>query len=51
MVNQIPLLFTPFTVTNTFPVIAALGTSTSIWVLDQEFTIAGTPLKVTILDP
>jgi hypothetical protein len=50
-VNVIPLLAPPFTVTTTFPVVAAAGTVTTIDVDFQVVAVAGTPLNVTVLVP
>ena len=50
-VNATPLLATPFTVTTTFPLVAAAGTGTLIVVPFQLFGVAGVPLKVTVLVP
>jgi hypothetical protein len=50
-VNATPLLATPPTVTTTFPVVAALGTGTTMLVALQPVGVAAVPLKVTVLDP
>lgn len=51
-VNVTPLLWTPPTVTTTGPVVAPEGTVTTILVaLQLEKTVAGVPLKVTLLEP
>src|SRR5438876_3286113 len=47
----IPLLFTPATVTTTFPVVAPLGTSARMVVPPQLVGVAGVPLNVTVLVP
>lgn len=49
--NWTPLLWTPDTVTITFPVIAPDGTPAMMPKLDQLTTVAGAPLKVTVLVP
>jgi hypothetical protein len=46
-----PLLATPETVTTTFPVVAPLGTGTTICVLLQFVGVAVVPLKATVLLP
>ncbi len=46
-----PLLATPPTVTTTFPVVAALGTGTTMLVALQPVGVANVPLKATVLDP
>jgi hypothetical protein len=46
-----PLLAIPPTVTTTFPVVAPVGTGTTICVLFQAVGEAGVPLKVTELGP
>src|SRR6266567_586090 len=51
MVNWSPLLATPDTVTTTFPVDAAAGTATLIEPEYHLLTVAGAPLKVTVLLP
>ena len=48
IVNAKPLLDNPPLVTTMLPLVAAPGTVTTIWVLFQEFRIAGAPLKVTV---
>jgi hypothetical protein len=50
-VNATPLLATPPTVTTTFPVVAALGTGTTMLVALQPLGVAAVPLKETVLDP
>lgn len=50
-VNDDPLLARPLTVTITFPVVAVLGTCTTIDVALQLLGAAATPLKVTVLVP
>src|SRR5437867_6768621 len=47
----IPLLFTPATVTTTFPVVAPLGTGATMLVALQFVGVAGVPLNVTVLVP
>ena len=49
--NGTPLLAPPFTVTITFPVVAAAGTVTTIDLEPQVVGVAGVPLKVTVLLP
>ena len=49
MVKRTPLLGVLFSVTTTLPVVALLGTVTTIWVSLQEETAAAAPLKVTKL--
>jgi hypothetical protein len=44
-----PLLAAPLTVTSTLPVVAPLGTDTTILVADQLDGVAGVPLNVTVL--
>jgi hypothetical protein len=44
-----PLLATPFTVTTTFPLVAAAGTGTVMLVSVQLVGVATAPLKVTVL--
>jgi len=53
MVKATPLLATPPTVTTTFPVVAPLGTGTTMLVPDvlQLVGVADVPLKVTVLVP
>src|SRR5882762_1121811 len=46
-----PLLATPPTVTTTFPVVAPLGTGTTMLVALQVVGTDGTPLNVTVLVP
>jgi hypothetical protein len=46
-----PLLLTPDTVTTTFPVVAPLGTGTTIEFALQVDGLAAVPLKVTVLVP
>src|SRR3989442_1108632 len=48
-VNATPLLTTLLTVTTTFPVVAPVGTGTTMLVADQLVGVALTPLKVTLL--
>jgi len=50
-VKLTPLLATLFTVTTTFPVVAAAGTGTAMLVLLQLVGDAVAPLKVTVLVP
>ena len=51
-VNETPLLACPPTVTTTFPVVALLGTATTIeFVLQLVAASADTPLNLTKLDP
>src|SRR5207248_9119971 len=50
-VNATPLLATPPTVTVTFPVVAPLGTGTTMLVADQELGVAAVPLNFTVLAP
>lgn len=50
-VKPTPLLGCPPTVTTTFPVVAALGTSTTMLVALQLVGVAVVPLKVTVLVP
>ena len=47
----IPLLFNPFTVTTTFPVVAPAGTGTTMLVALQLVGVAAVPLNVTVLLP
>ena len=46
-----PLLATPPTVTTTFPVVAPLGTGTTMLVALQLVGVAAVPLNVTVLVP
>jgi hypothetical protein len=50
-VNVTPLLATPFTVTTTLPVVAPVGTGTTIVVAVQPVAVAAVPLNATVLDP
>ena len=50
-VKLTPLLATPPTVTTTFPVVAPLGTGTTILVALQLVGVAAVPLNVTVLVP
>jgi len=50
-VKLAPLLATPPTVTTTLPVVAPLGTGTTILGSLQLVGVAGVPLKVTVLVP
>jgi hypothetical protein len=50
-VKVTPLLATPFTVTTTFPLVAPLGTGTTMLVAPQLVGVAEVPLNVTVLDP
>jgi len=50
-VNATPLLAAPETVTTTFPVVAPLGTGTTILVALQLVGVAEIPLNVTVLVP
>ena len=49
--NEMPLLGWPPTVTTTLPVVAPLGTGTTICVAVQLVGVATVPLKVTVLVP
>jgi hypothetical protein len=51
MVKFTPLLATPPTVTMTGPVVAPVGTGTTIWLVLQLDGVAAVPLKVTVLLP
>ena len=51
IVNAIPLLATPLTVTTTLPVVAPVGTGAVILVALQLVGVAAVPLKVTVLVP
>jgi hypothetical protein len=50
-VNDAPVLETPFTVTTTVPVIAAVGTGATILVALQLLGVAVVPLNVSVLVP
>jgi hypothetical protein len=50
-VNASPLLTPPSTVTTTLPVVAPVGTGTTMLVADQLVGVAATPLNVTVLAP
>jgi hypothetical protein len=50
-VNATPLLATPFSVTTTLPVVAPVGTGTTIFAPAQLVGEPGVPLKVTVLLP
>lgn len=50
-VNSRPLLGRPFTVTTTLPVVAPMGTGTTMPVPFQLVGVASVPLKVTVLAP
>jgi len=50
-VNVTPLLATPPTVTTTLPVVAPLGTGTTMTVALQFVGVPAVPLNVTVLDP
>jgi len=50
-VNDTPLLARPLTVTTTLPVVAPVGTGTTMLVADQLVDVAGVPLNVTVLLP
>lgn len=50
-VNVRPLLATPARVTRTFPVVAPVGTETTMLVALQLVGVAGAPLNVTVLLP
>ncbi|MCU1321829.1 MAG: hypothetical protein JWM43_1478 [Acidobacteriaceae bacterium] len=50
-VNDIPLLALPFTVTTMFPVVAPLGTATTMVVSLHVVGTPGTPLKLMVLLP
>jgi hypothetical protein len=50
-VNDTPLLATPATVTITLPVVAPLGTGTTIDVVLQLVGVPAVPLNVTVLLP
>jgi len=50
-VNDTPLLARPPTVTTTLPVVAPVGTGTTMLVADQLVGVAAVPLNVTVLVP
>lgn len=50
-VNVTPLLAAPPTVTTTLPVVAPLGTGTTMLVALQLVGVPAVPLNVTVLDP
>src|SRR5882672_4186151 len=50
-VNDTPLLASPPTVTTTLPVVAPVGTGTTMLVVDQLVGVAAVPLNVTVLLP
>jgi hypothetical protein len=50
-VNSIPLLGTPPTVTTTSPVVAPVGTDTTMLVALQLVGVAVVPLNLIVLDP
>jgi hypothetical protein len=50
-VNVVPLLAKPLTVTTTLPVVAPLGTGTTMLATPHEVGVAAVPLKVTVLLP
>jgi len=50
-VNETPLLASPPTVTTTLPVVAPVGTGTTMLVADQLVGVAAIPLNVTALLP
>jgi hypothetical protein len=50
-VNGTPLLLVPETITTTLPVVAPMGTGTTILELLQLVGTANTPLKLTVLVP
>ena len=50
-VNVRPLLARPPTVTTTLPVVAPVGTGTTMLVADQLVGVAAVPLNVTVLVP
>jgi hypothetical protein len=50
-VKLTPLLFTPFTETTTFPVVAPAGTVAAMVVTLQLVTLAAVPLNETVLLP
>jgi len=50
-VKRAPLLTRPPTVTTTFPVVAPLGTGTTMFVLLQLVGAAAIPLNVRVLVP
>src|SRR5215831_10428173 len=50
-VNVGPLLAVPPTVTTTLPVVAPVGTGTTMPVADQLVGVAAVPLNVTVLVP
>ena len=50
-VNVTPLLATPPTVTTTLPVVAPVGTGTTMLVPDHDVGVAVVPLNVTVLVP
>ena len=50
-VKATPLLFTPLARTTTVPVVAPVGTGATMVVVLQLVTVAGVPLKVSVLAP
>ena len=50
-VNATPLLAVPSTVTTTLPLVAPLGTGTTMLVVLQLMGVPARPLKVTLLEP
>jgi hypothetical protein len=50
-VNVTPLLAVPPTVTTTLPVVAPVGTGTTMLVALQVVAVPAVPLNVTVLDP
>jgi hypothetical protein len=50
-VNDVPVLASPPTVTTTLPVVAPVGTGTTMLVADQLVGVAAIPLNVTVLPP
>src|SRR5262245_55295161 len=50
-VNVAPLLAVPPTPTTTLPVVAPVGTGTTMLVADQLVGVAAVPLNVTVLEP
>jgi hypothetical protein len=51
IVKPDPLLAAPFTVTTTFPVVAPVGTGTTMLVALQLVGVPVVPLKLTVLVP
>jgi hypothetical protein len=50
-VNEMPLLAPPLTVTTTFPVVAFMGTGTTMLLADHIVGVVPMPLKVAVLVP